>query len=81
MSASEGSIATLWRYPVKSMLGEELNATIVGKRGVLGDRVYAIVDPETDKVASAKNPKKWPRLFDCRAAFTGPSPSIRCAMK
>jgi uncharacterized protein YcbX len=67
-----GSVGALWRYPVKSMLGEELNATALSPRGVLGDRVYAIVDPDTGKVASAKNPKKWPNLFDCRAAFIDP---------
>ena len=64
-----GSIVSLWRYPVKSMLGEELNATEVTKRGLLGDRAYALVDTADGKVASAKNPRKWPGLFDCRAAF------------
>jgi len=39
-----GSIVSLWRYPVKSMLGEELNAAEVTKRGLLGDRAYALVD-------------------------------------
>jgi uncharacterized protein YcbX len=67
-----GTVVALWRYPVKSMLGEELNASALGRRGLLGDRVYAIVDPETGKVASAKHPKKWPHLFDCRAAFVEP---------
>jgi hypothetical protein len=52
---SLGSVGALWRYPVKSMMGEELNASAVGKRGLVGDRVYAIVDPETRKVASAKH--------------------------
>ena len=64
-----GSIVSLWRYPVKSMLGEELNATEVTKRGLLGDRAYALVDRADGKVASAKNPRKWPGLFDCRAAL------------
>jgi uncharacterized protein YcbX len=64
-----GSIVSLWRYPVKSMLGEELNATEVAKRGLLGDRAYALVDSADGKVASAKNPRKWPQLFDCRAAL------------
>jgi uncharacterized protein len=64
-----GSIVSLWRYPVKSMLGEELNATEVTKRGLLGDRAYALVDGSDGKVASAKNPRKWPQLFDCRAAL------------
>lgn len=68
------------------MLGEELNATTLGAHGLLGDRVYAIVDPETGKVASAKNPKKWPHLFDCRAAFVEPPrsgedlPAVRVTM-
>ena len=72
---SLGSVGALWRYPVKSMLGEELNATSVGTRGIFGDRIYAIVDPDSGKVASAKNPKKWPHLFDCRAAFVDPPES------
>lgn len=64
-----GSVVTLWRYPVKSMMGEELNAAEVTERGLLGDRAYAFVDPSNGKVASAKNPRKWAKLFDCRAAF------------
>jgi MOSC domain-containing protein len=71
-NGNAGSVVSLWRYPVKSMIGEELNAVAFGKRGVVGDRAYAIVDPETGKVASAKNPKKWPHMFDCRAAFVEP---------
>jgi len=52
------------------MLGEELNAAEVTKRGLSGDRAYALVDSTDGKVASAKNPRKWPQLFDCRAALT-----------
>jgi uncharacterized protein len=54
---------------VKSMLGEELNSSYVTKRGLVGDRVYALIDQQTGKVASAKNPVKWGKLFDFRAAF------------
>jgi len=68
-----GSVVSLWRYPVKSMLGEELNAAEVIKRGLLGDRLYALVDSSDGKVASAKNPRKWPQLFDFRAALTDAS--------
>jgi uncharacterized protein len=67
-----GSVAALHRYPVKSMMGEELNATRVGARGFQGDRVFALADAETGKIASAKNPSKWPALFSFRAAFTAP---------
>ncbi len=64
-----GSVVSLWRYPVKSMLGEELNAAQITDRGLLGDRAYALLDSSDGKVASAKNPRKWPQLFDFRAAF------------
>ena len=67
-----GSVISLWRYPVKSMMGEELNGAEVTRFGLLGDRAYAVVDVETGKVASAKNPKKWPNLFSFRAAYIEP---------
>jgi uncharacterized protein YcbX len=51
------------------MLGEELNSSYVTERGLVGDRSYALIDKETGKVASAKNPRKWGKLFDFRAAF------------
>ena len=64
-----GRVVGLWRYPVKSMMGEELNAVEITEGGLLGDRAYAVVDTSDGKVASAKNPRKWPQLFDFRAAF------------
>jgi uncharacterized protein YcbX len=67
-----GTVISLWRYPVKSMMGEELNATEVTERGLLGDRAYALVDDSDEKVATAKNPKKWPNLFDFRASLIEP---------
>ena len=67
-----GSVVSLWRYPVKSMMGEELNAADVTERGLLGDRAYAIIDPVTGKVGSAKNPRKWGKLFDFRADYIAP---------
>ena len=67
-----GSVVALWRYPVKSMMGEELNAADITPRGLLGDRAYALIDASNGKVASAKHPRKWAGLFDCRAAFVEP---------
>ncbi len=66
---SIGNVVSIWRYPVKSMMGEELNSSYITERGLIGDRVYAIIDQQTGKVASAKNPGKWGKLFDFRAAF------------
>ena len=68
----QGSVTSLWRYPVKSMLGEELNAVEVTDRGLLGDRAYALVDKADGKAATAKNPRKWPTLFGFRATFIEP---------
>ena len=48
-----GSVVSLWRYPVKSMMGEELNAVPIAERGLLGDRAYALVDESDGKVVSA----------------------------
>jgi uncharacterized protein len=74
MNSSEtvGTVCTLWRFPVKSMLGEQVDVVEVGEGGIVGDRAYAVRDRQTGKVASAKNPKAWPGLFACRAAFIEP---------
>ena len=68
-SAPTGTIVSLWRYPVKSMMGEEVNSSYVTERGLVGDRTYAVVDKQTGKVASAKNPRIWGKLFDFRSIF------------
>src|SRR5881409_3537303 len=72
---SGGSVVGLWRYPVKSMMGEELNAAEVTERGLVGDRRFAVVDAATGKVAGAKNPRKWGNFFDFRAAYVEPPTS------
>ena len=64
-----GSVISLWRYPVKSMMGEELNAADLTQQGLRGDRAYALLDSSDGKVASAKNPRKWPQLFEFHAAL------------
>ena len=69
------SVVALWRYPVKSMQGEELNATGVTARGVVGDRQFALRDRETGKIVGAKNPRKWPNFFDFRAGYVEPPQS------
>ena len=71
MSASI-TVSTVWRYAVKSMMGEELNSSAITNLGILGDRAFALVDAETGQVVSAKNPKKWPDFFAYRAAYVAP---------
>jgi uncharacterized protein len=79
-AAAAGSVQSLWRYPVKSMLGEELDSCDVTERGLGGDRAYALVDEEDGKVASAKNPRKWAKLFECRGQLDGASGGVRIAL-
>ena len=44
-----GTVESLWRYPVKSMRGEELQEAFVGFPGVFGDRLYAFRDSAAPK--------------------------------
>lgn len=67
-----GTVVSVWRYPVKSMQGEQVHDTSLNERGVLGDRAYALLDRSTGHIASAKHPGKWDRLFRCHAAFLEP---------
>lgn len=66
-----GSVSRLWRYPVKSMLGEEVESSEVVWSGFYGNRCYALVDVESSKLVSAKNPAKWARMFECSARLLG----------
>jgi MOSC domain-containing protein len=54
------------------MTGEELEASYVNEGGLLGDRCYALIDRATGKVVSAKNPRRWGKLFEFRASFVDP---------
>jgi len=68
---SVGTIAALWRFPVKSMLGEQLTQAPVDVRGILGDRLYAVRDTD-GKLGSGKNTRRFRRmdgLLDFRARY------------
>jgi uncharacterized protein len=66
-----GRVLALRRYPVKSMLGEDLRQVSIDRRGVVGDRAYGLIDVETQKVVSVKRPRRWARMFELRAITTG----------
>ena len=65
-------VGQLWHYPVKSMQGEPTDAVALGPGGVVGDRAYGFVDVEAGRLISAKHPKKYAEILQCRAAFTKP---------
>jgi uncharacterized protein YcbX len=62
------SIGELWRYPVKSMLGERVETVSVGESGIAGDRAYALLDVATGLIVSAKRPAHFGRMLEWRAA-------------
>jgi uncharacterized protein YcbX len=61
-----GAIHSLWRYPVKSMLGERLTMTDIGALGFPGDRGYALRDERAGEIRSAK---KMPGLLQFSARY------------
>jgi len=65
-----GTVAALRRYPVKSMLGEDLDGGDVTFTGLAGDRRLAVVSRTTGKIASAKLPRLWRDLLSLSAAAT-----------
>jgi MOSC domain-containing protein len=67
-----GRIGALWRYPVKSMLGESVGPTAVDDRGLDGDRGFGVIDTRTGMVASAKRPHRWRNLLRLRSETVGP---------
>ena len=63
-----GTVSRLWRWPVKSMAGEELRALSLGPRGVGGDRTHAVLHQHK----GAWRPltaRQAPRLLAWRAAY------------
>jgi uncharacterized protein YcbX len=77
MSPVVGMVSDLRRYPVKSMLGEQLERAPVTAKGVLGDRAHALVDNETGKVISVKRPTWWGRMFELTATTEGDTVRVR----
>jgi uncharacterized protein YcbX len=81
-----GAVAGLWRFPVKSMRGEQLEQAELTEFGLVGDRAYALIDADTGKVVSAKSVRLFPGLFGCRATFVEPPrsggelPPVRIAL-
>ena len=72
-----GKVESLWRYPVKSMRGEELDELFAGYAGVYGDRLFAF--------ASSANAKGFPfftgrdqrQMIRYRARFRNPEKAAR----
>jgi uncharacterized protein YcbX len=63
------AVAELWRYPVKSLRGEQVDETELEERGIPGDRLWAVTDAD-GKLGSGKTTRRFrllPGLFDLAA--------------
>ena len=67
-----GSVAELWRFPVKSMTGEQLEEATFTDRGLVGDRGYGLIDAKTKKVVSGKSTRLFPGILNCQATYLEP---------
>jgi uncharacterized protein len=65
------TVEAVFRYPVKSMLGTRVGQAEVRASGLVGDRGWALVDLQTGKIASAKQPRLWRSLLQLRAEYHG----------
>ena len=73
-----GKVIEIRRYPVKSILGESLSSVSVEKRGLLGDRLWAIKNL-SGKFGSGKTTRRFQQmdgLFQFKARYEGATPIV-----
>ena len=61
-------VSEIWRYPVKSMGGERIDAAALGERGLHADRMWAVRDPALGAISTAR---RLPPLLRCQARYAG----------
>ena len=74
-----GKVQSLWRYPVKSLIGERVGNLDVDARGISGDRVYAVSNVD-GKFGSGKDTRRFRKidgLFSMSARTTKNGVSIK----
>ena len=72
-----GKVASLWRYPVKSMRGEELEEMFAGYPGVYGDRVFAFKSSASPAAFPYFTAREQRRLLQYRPRFRYPDKAAR----
>src|SRR5205823_5373786 len=72
-----GGVDSLWRYPVKSMRGEELDELFAGFSGVYGDRLFAFKSSASPKGLPYLTAREQQKLLQYRPRFRYPDKAAR----
>jgi uncharacterized protein YcbX len=72
-----GTVDSLWRYPVKSMRGEELDEAFVGFSGIYGDRLFAFRSSTGPKGFPYLTAREQRKLLQYRPRFRQPAKAAR----
>ena len=72
-----GTVDSLWRYPIKSMRGEQLSEAFVGFSGVYGDRLFAFRSSASPKAFPYLTAREQSKLLHYRPRFRFPDKAAR----
>jgi uncharacterized protein YcbX len=72
-----GKVESLWRYPVKSMRGEELEEMFAGYAGIYGDRLFAFESSANPRGFPYFTGRDQPQMIRYRARFRNPEKAAR----
>ncbi len=72
-----GKVESLWRYPVKSMRGEELDEAFAGFSGIYGDRLFAFRSSASPKGFPYFTAREQTKLLQYRPRFRYPDKAAR----
>jgi len=75
--SSVGKVESLWRYPVKSMRGEELDEAFAGFSGIYGDRLFAFKSSASPKGFPYFTAREQTKLLQYRPRFRYPDKAAR----
>lgn len=63
-------VKEIWRYPVKSMGGESVPSAVLTESGLVGDRLWAVLDEQGE----IKSARQWPQLIGMAARYADQKP-------
>ncbi|MBO3745873.1 MOSC N-terminal beta barrel domain-containing protein [Streptosporangiaceae bacterium NEAU-GS5] len=69
MARYQGTVAAIYRWPVKSLRGERLSAGLFDHRGLAGDRAYALIDERPDRGRNRLTVRQVPGMLAWEAAY------------